>query len=86
LFNTVLQASKIIKNKTELSGGTVSVAFAAIQFLKENVQDISGKKILLLGTGKIGTNTCKNLVDYLETTNITIINRTGEKAAELAQE
>jgi glutamyl-tRNA reductase len=26
----------------------------------------------LLGVGKIGRNTCKNLVDYLETKNITL--------------
>jgi len=86
LFNTVLQSSKAIKNKTQLSGGTVSVAFAAIQFLKEHLSAIPDKKILLLGTGKIGKNTCKNLVDYLNTTNITIINRTEEKAVELAMQ
>ena len=86
LFNTVLQASKEIKNQTALSGGTVSVSFAAIQFLRENVNDVAGKKIVLLGTGKIGKNTCKNLVDYLHTRNITLINRTEEKALELAAE
>jgi glutamyl-tRNA reductase len=86
LVNIVLQASKTIKNNTQLSGGTVSVSFAAIQFLKNNVPDISSKKIVLLGTGKIGRNTCKNVVDYLQTTNITLINRTEEKAIELANE
>lgn len=86
LFNTVLQSSKAIKNKTELSGGTVSVAFAAIQFIKQHISAVANKKILLLGTGKIGKNTCKNLVDYLDTTNITIINRTEEKAVELAKQ
>ena len=86
LVNIVLQASKSIKSNTQLSGGTVSVSFAAIQFLKDNVADISNKKIVLLGTGKIGRNTCKNLVDYLQTTNITLINRTEEKAIELANQ
>ncbi|MBS1513050.1 MAG: glutamyl-tRNA reductase [Bacteroidetes bacterium] len=86
MINTVLQASKLIKTNTELSGGTVSVSFAAIQFIKEHVADIPNKKIVLIGTGKIGRNTCKNVVDYLETKNITLINRTETKAAELAQE
>jgi glutamyl-tRNA reductase len=86
LFNTVLQASKTIKNETALSGGTISVSFAAIQFLKEQIADAQNKKIVLLGTGKIGRNTCKNLVDYLDTTNITLINRTDEKAKALATE
>ena len=86
LINTVLQSSKAIKNQTELSGGTVSVSFAAIQYIREHVKAIADKKILLLGTGKIGKSTCKNLVHYLETKNITLLNRTEEKAAELAKE
>ncbi|MES2003156.1 MAG: glutamyl-tRNA reductase [Bacteroidota bacterium] len=84
LFNTVLQSSKAIKNETALSGGTISVSFAAIQFIKQQIADTSHKKIVLLGTGKIGRNTCKNLVDYLDTSDITLINRTDDKAAELA--
>jgi glutamyl-tRNA reductase len=86
LLNCVLQSSKAVKTNTQLSGGTVSVSFAAIQFLKEQASDIKNKRILVLGTGKIGRNTCKNLVDYLETRNIVLVNRTEEKAQELAKE
>jgi glutamyl-tRNA reductase len=86
LINSVLQSSKVIKNETALSGGTVSVSFAAIQYIKEKFLSPQNPKILLLGVGKIGRNTCKNLVDYLDTTNITLINRTPEKAAGLAGE
>ncbi|RYZ54013.1 MAG: glutamyl-tRNA reductase, partial [Chitinophagaceae bacterium] len=86
LINCVLQSSKIIKNSTSLSGGTVSVSFAAVQYIMNRVVNPSGKKILLLGVGKIGRNTCKNLVDYLDTKNITLINRSPEKAAALAGE
>ncbi len=86
LVNCVLQSSKAIKNETGISGGTVSVSFAAVQFIRENVLNVQNKKILVIGTGKIGRNTCKNLVDYLHTRNITLINRTEEKAAGLADE
>ena len=86
LVNCVLQSSKAIKNQTNLSGGTVSVSFAAVQYIKEKVADLAGKKILLLGVGKIGRNTCKNLVDYLDADHITLINRTHNKAEELADE
>jgi glutamyl-tRNA reductase len=86
LINSVLQSSKLIKNNTELSGGTVSVSFAAVQFIRNTVKNFSSKNILLLGIGKIGRNTCKNMVDYLESKNITLINRTEEKAIELANE
>lgn len=86
LTNAVLQASKEIKTTTALSGGTVSVSFAAVQYIRENIANVSDNKIALIGVGKIGTNTCKNLVDYLNTKNIVLVNRTEEKAAELANE
>ena len=86
LVNCVFQSAKAIKTHTQLSGGTVSVSFAAVQYIKEHIKDISDKNILLLGTGKIGRNTCKNIVDYLGTRNVTLINRTEEKAVKLAEE
>ncbi|MHA4843425.1 glutamyl-tRNA reductase [Flavitalea antarctica] len=86
LVNTVLQASKTIKNQTQLSSGTVSVSFAAVQYIKDKVKDIAQQNILLIGTGKIGRNTCKNIVDYLGTTNVTLVNRTDSTASDLAGE
>jgi glutamyl-tRNA reductase len=86
LVNSVLQSSKSIKNNTELSGGTVSVSFAAIQYICKNIQAVANKNILLVGTGKMGRSACKNIVDYLGTKKITLINRTEEKAASLANE
>jgi glutamyl-tRNA reductase len=86
LVNSVLQASKLIKNNTELSGGTVSVSFAAVQYIRQMVQQPEEKNILLVGVGKIGRNTCKNLVDYIGSKKITLINRTPDKAQTLAEE
>ena len=54
--------------------------------MNEEQKDIEEKKIVLLGTGKIGRTTCRNLVDYLNTRNITLINRTEETAANMARE
>lgn len=84
LINSVLQVSKQIKTETRLSSGTVSVAFAVVQFLK-HFPEIEKKNILLLGAGKIGRNTCKNMINYLSTGNITLINRTTETARSFAQ-
>src|SRR5689334_12269821 len=86
LVNSILQSSKTIKNQTELSGGTVSVSFSAVQYIRQHVKDLEKKSILLSGIGKIGRNTCRNLVDYLPVNNITLINRTDEKAGHLAKE
>ena len=80
LCNSVLQASKRIKNETELSSGATSVAFASVRYLLDNIPNIKEKNILLFGTGKIGRNTCENLIKHSGNHHITLINRTKEKA------
>ncbi|MEM7483968.1 MAG: glutamyl-tRNA reductase [Bacteroidota bacterium] len=84
LCNAVIQASKRIKNETELSSGATSVAFASVRYILDTVPNISEKNILLFGTGKIGRNTCKNLVKHSKNSQITLINRTREKAEVVA--
>lgn len=85
LVNAVIQASKKVKNETEISSGATSVSFAAVQYIFKNVADISNKNILLFGTGKIGRNTCENLVKHSKHDQITLINRTKDKAEKLAK-
>ncbi|MFV8368731.1 glutamyl-tRNA reductase [Flavobacterium sp. LB2R40] len=84
LVNAVIQASKKIKTDTEISSGATSVSFAAVQYIFKNVEDIGNKNILLFGTGKIGRNTCENLVKHTKNEHITLINRTKSKAEKLA--
>jgi len=84
LINAVIQASKRIKNETEISSGATSVSFASVQYIIKNVENISSKNILLFGTGKIGRNTCENLVKHTKNEHITLINRTKDKAEKLA--
>ena len=85
LVNAVIQASKKIKNETEISSGATSVSFASVQYIFKNIEDIASKNILLFGTGKIGRNTCENLVKHTKHEQITLINRTKEKAERLAR-
>ncbi len=84
LCNSVIQASKRIKNDTEISSGATSVAFASVQYIFKNVPNISEKNILLFGTGKIGRNTCENLIKHTKNSHITLINRTKNKAEKIA--
>lgn len=84
LTNAVISASKRIKNETDISTGATSVAFASVQYILNNVKNISDKNILLFGTGKIGRNTCGNLVKHTSNSHISIINRTKKKAEEVA--
>lgn len=84
LVNAVIQASKKIKNETEISSGATSVSFAAVQYVLARVPYVSEKNILLFGTGKIGRNTCENLVKHTKNDHITLVNRTKIKAEEVA--
>jgi len=84
LVNSVIQASKRIKNETEISTGATSASFATVHYILHNVKDIKEKNILLFGTGKIGRNTCENLVKHTKNNHITLINRTKDKARKIA--
>lgn len=84
LVNSLVQTSRKIKNQTQISSGITSVSFASVQYILDTVDQISSKNILLFGTGKIGRNTCENLVKHTTNKNITLINRTKTKAEEVA--
>jgi len=84
LVNSLVQTSRKIKNKTQISSGITSVSFASVQYILDTVDQVASKNILLFGTGKIGRNTCENLVKHTKNKNITLINRTKTKAEEVA--
>ncbi|MCL4150339.1 UNVERIFIED_CONTAM: hypothetical protein GTU68_011586 [Idotea baltica] len=84
LVNAVIQASKRIKTETKISSGATSVSFASVQYILNEVENVSEKNILLFGTGKIGRNTCENLVKHTKNEHITLINRTKDKAEKVA--
>lgn len=84
LVNAVIQASKRVKNETHLSSGATSVSFASVQYIMKTVENIGFKNILLFGTGKIGRNTCENLIKHTKNEHIVLINRTKEKAQKIA--
>lgn len=86
LVNFALQASKKIKSETKLSTGTVSVAYAAIEVIRDKVSDIANKNILLVGAGKFGRNVARNISEYFPGAKVRITNRTFCKAESFAQE
>ena len=84
LVNAVIQASKRIKTETELSSGATSVSFASVHYILQHVKEVSQKNILLFGTGKIGRNTCENLIKHTHNDQITLVNRSIESARRVA--
>lgn len=84
LFKSSLQSSRAIRSKTELSTGTVSVAFAAVKFITNHLGANSNARILVIGAGSIGRTTCLNLLQNYAPHQICIANRTEETATQLA--
>ena len=79
LMQHVFRAHKRSRNETSLGEGAATTAYAAVQFAMKTFDNLKDKQILLVGTGKIGKVTCKNLVS-LGTKKVTLINRTRDRA------
>ncbi len=86
LVNASLQSSRQVRNGTSISDGTTSVSYAVIQLLKKEIGDKKPMNICLMGLGKIGTLTLKNLKSYLPQHKITLINRNEIKAEDAARQ
>ena len=84
-FNEIIAFSRRVRRETKLNEGKVSIASLAIDFLKEKLGVLTGKKIMIIGTGKIS----ELMLNYLEKEKpqvIFVANRTFAKAQLLAQE
>jgi glutamyl-tRNA reductase len=86
LVNSSLQASRQVRNRTSISDGTTSISYAVIQLLKQELGDKEAMNICLMGLGKIGTLTLKNLKHYMPQHKITVINRNELRAQSAADE
>jgi len=83
LMQAVFKAHKRVRTETDFGRGMASVGFVATQLALDHFNDLSTVNILLLGAGKMGKVTCKNLVSN-GAEHISVINRTIEKAQNLA--
>lgn len=79
LMQHVFRAHKRSRNETSLGHGAATVAYAAVKFAAQTFESLANKNILLVGTGKIGKVTCKNLIN-LGASKLTLINRTRNRA------
>ncbi len=85
LFHHAFQVGKQIRNNTSIGEGAVSISSAAVLLAKEIFSNLEKRKVLLVGTGKIGKVCAKQLVDA-GVEELFITNRTLERASELSVE
>lgn len=85
LLQFVFKANKEVQSFTTISKGAASVAHAAVLKIRQKTEyPRNDKKILVFGAGEIGQRTLENLNSQTNA-QITIINRTLEKAQEIAK-
>ncbi|WP_372638476.1 glutamyl-tRNA reductase [Fodinibius sp.] len=84
LMQHVFRAHKRSRNETSLGEGAATTAYAAVKFAIKTFENLKNKNILLVGTGKIGKVTCKNLIN-LGARKLTLINRTRDRAEFVAE-
>ena len=84
MMQYVFQASREVKNNTELSTGSASVATYAAKYIEKYTKKTGNSKILLYGLGKIGISTVQNLMRSKQKYKISIVNRTFDKSQEIA--
>ncbi len=83
LFQRAILVGRRVRSQTEIGKGAISVSFAAIQLAKKIFGKLEGKKVLIIGAGKISEKTAKNLFSN-KVSAILTTSRTYEKAVEVA--
>lgn len=83
-MKSAFKSAAKVRNATDISSKPVSMASVAVSKLKSLVDDLSGKKALVIGVGEMSEITAKHLVSA--GADVYIMNRTFHKAEALARE
>ncbi|SNZ11470.1 glutamyl-tRNA reductase [Terribacillus aidingensis] len=83
LFKQAVTVAKRAHTETGIGENAVSVSYAAVELSKKIFGDIASKRVVILGAGKMGELAAKNLHGS-GVQDVTVVNRTKEKAEQLA--
>ncbi|MBI4765624.1 MAG: glutamyl-tRNA reductase [Deltaproteobacteria bacterium] len=84
LLHKTFSVAKRIRTETGIGGLAVSVSFAAVELAKKIFQDLSGKRVLLIGAGEMAELAAEHLLNN-RVQKFIVANRTLERAMELAR-
>ncbi|MBB3867632.1 glutamyl-tRNA reductase [Parageobacillus toebii NBRC 107807] len=84
LFKQAVTFAKRAHSETEIGANAVSVSYAAVELAKKIFGDLSSKHVLIIGAGKMGELAAQNLYGS-GVGKVTVVNRTLEKAEQLAK-
>jgi glutamyl-tRNA reductase len=83
IFDTATRVGKRAISETAISEGAVTVSYAAVQLIEKIFSSLNKKSALVIGAGETGEIAAKHLINR-GIANLTITNRTSEKAEKLA--
>lgn len=83
LMHTIFFANKQVVQQTSFRDGAASISYAAKELAEDLTQQLKNPKALVVGVGEIGQDVCLNFVNS-RFKDVTILNRTVEKAEKLA--
>jgi glutamyl-tRNA reductase len=84
LFRHAIETGKRARTETSIGKHTASVSHAAVEMARERLGGIAGRRVLVVGAGDMGEGIAVALVGA-GATDITVINRTEARAAQLAE-
>jgi len=84
LFEEAIRVGKKVRTDTQIGKGAVSTTTAAIELSRKIFETLENKKVLIIGAGKIGELTVKNL-NSRGVKTVMVANRTFARAEELAR-
>ncbi len=85
LMHAIFFTNKRLVQETSFRDGAASVPYAAVDLIKTLLPAGFNPSVLVIGTGKMGENTARNL-QAMGFSDVTITNRTYDKAVSLATE
>jgi glutamyl-tRNA reductase len=83
LFKQAITVAKRGHSETDIGANAVSVSYAAVELAKKIFGSLESKQVLIFGAGKMGELAAQNLHGS-GVKKVTVINRTYEKAVDLA--
>lgn len=85
LMHTIFFCNKRVVQETSFRDGAASLSYAAKDLTEDLTAHLREPKVLLVGVGEIGQDVCLNLANS-RIKDVTILNRTVEKARQLAEQ
>ncbi|MBP0018219.1 MAG: glutamyl-tRNA reductase [Cyanobacteria bacterium SBLK] len=85
LFKQAIAAGKRVRSETNIGTGAVSISSAAVELAKIKAEDLTDKRVTIVGAGKMAQLLVKHLLSK-KADNITIVNRSQKRSQTLAKQ